>query len=404
MKLRYFSHKFWYVVWFVALPLSISWITIDLLDRARVVDEFEPWYVLLLFAILVVLLYSSKNKLPFWRDKDFDSQYNRSRRVKNAIGLMKRVHKIMTRHPAKISEKNTAELKALIHSLENAIEKKEHGDVQSLAKKLEAMANKHLAFAQKSPGREYFESIGIAVLVAFGLRLFAVEAFKIPSESMVPTLMVGDHIFVSKYQYGISLPFQNKKLVQFGPPAYGDVIVFAKPSRQEQGYANDGYEETLVGTDFIKRVIGLPGDTIEVKRSVVYVNGKPISRCKVGKRSFKSRDSLTDEWVDRSSSLWVEKHGDHSYTIVEEYLFDDFEPVKVPDDQVFVMGDNRDRSSDSRMWGTVPLQNIKGRAMVIWWSNKRPHGFEWDRVGSIIMGAPDLTEEQEKELEKCALK
>ncbi|MBN2343594.1 MAG: signal peptidase I [Deltaproteobacteria bacterium] len=266
------------------------------------------------------------------------------------------------------------------------------------------MANTHLVFAQKSAGREYFESIGIAVLVAFGLRLFAVEAFKIPSESMVPTLMVGDHIFVSKYRYGISLPFQNKQLIKLGTPQYGDVIVFAKPSRQEQGYASDGYEETLVGTDFIKRVIGLPGDTIEVKRSVVYVNGKPIPRCKVGKRTFKSKDSLSDEWVDRTSSLWIEKHGDHTYTLVEEYLFDDFEPIRVPEEQVFVMGDNRDRSSDSRMWGTVPYANIKGRAMIIWWSNKRPHGFEWDRVGSIIMGEPNLSEEQEKALEKCALK
>ena len=404
MKFRYFTHKFWYAVWFIALPLSVSWITIDLLDRGRVVDEFEPWYVLLLFAILVVFLYSAKNRLPYWRDKDFDSEYNRSRRVKNARSLIKRVQKLKSKHPAKVSEKNGKELNEQIHSLEKSIENKDHEAIQSNRKKLEALANKYLAFAQKSPGREYFESIGIAVLVAFGLRLFAVEAFKIPSESMVPTLMVGDHIFVSKYRYGISLPFKNKKLVQFAPPQYGDVIVFAKPSRQEQGFANDGYEETLVGTDFIKRVVGLPGDTIEVKRSVVYVNGKPVSRCKVGKRTFKSKDSLTDEWVDRTSSLWVEKHGGHSYTIVEDYLFDDFEPVKVPDDQVFVMGDNRDRSSDSRIWGTVPLQNIKGRAMVIWWSNKRPHGFEWNRVGSIIMGNPDLTSKQEKALEKCSLK
>ena len=404
MNFRYLFHKFWYVIWFIALPLSVSWIVIDLLDRARVVDEFEPWYVLLLFAILVVFLYSSKNRLPFWRDKDFDSDYNRTRRVKIAKSLIRRVQKTTSRHAAKISKKNGDEINSLIDSLNRAIGKNDHETVQSDTRKLESVASQHLAFAQKSPGREYFESIGIAVLVAFGLRLFAVEAFKIPSESMVPTLMVGDHIFVSKFQYGISLPFQNKKLIQFSQPEYGDVIVFAKPSRQEQGYANDGFEETLVGTDFIKRVIGLPGDTIEVKRSVVYVNGQPIPRCKVGKRMFKSRDSLTDEWIDRTSSLWVETHGDHQYTIVEDYLFDDFEPVKVPAGQVFAMGDNRDRSSDSRMWGTVPIQNIKGRAMVIWWSNKRPHGFEWDRVGSFIMGAPDLTPNQEKALEKCATK
>lgn len=404
MKYRYLVHKFWYFIWFVALPLSIAWITIDALDRARVVDEFEPWYVLLLFAILVVFLYSSKKRLPFWRDKDFDSDFNRNLRIKSAKGLMKRVEKILKKHAAKISKKHLKEFHELINSLRQSIEKKNHDDVQSNTKKLEALANQQLTFAQKSASREYFESIGIAVLVAFGLRLFAVEAFKIPSESMVPTLMVGDHIFVSKYRYGLSLPFKNKQILKFGSPQYGDVIVFAKPSRQEQGYANDGYEETLVGTDFIKRVVGLPGDTVEVKRSVVYINGKPIPRCKVGKRTFKSKDSLTEEWVDRTSSLWIEKHGSQSYTLVEDYLFDDFEPVRVPDGHVFVMGDNRDRSSDSRMWGTVPFQNIKGRAMIIWWSNKRPHGFEWDRVGNIIMGDPKLSQEQEKSLEKCALK
>lgn len=405
MKYRHLIHKFWYFIWFVALPLSIAWITVDILDRARIVDEFEPWYVLLLFAVLVIFIYSSKGKLPFWKDKNFDSAYNRGKRTKIALILVKRVNKVIKKHHAKISQKHTKELKELVQSILHSIEKGDYDSVNSNTKKLESLANKHLTFAQKSAGREYFESIGIAVLIAFGLRLFAVEAFKIPSESMVPTLMVGDHIFVSKYQYGISLPFKNKQLVKFENPEYGDVIVFAKPSRKEQGYTSDSfYEETLVGTDFIKRVVGLPGDTIEVKKSVVYVNNKPLPRCKVGKRTFKSRDSLTDEWVDRTSSLWVEKNGSMTYTIVEDYLFDDEEPIRVPANQVFVMGDNRDRSSDSRMWGTVPLQNIKGRAMVIWWSNKRPHGFEWDRVGNFIMGEPKLSPQHEKALEKCALK
>jgi len=398
---KFLLQKLWYFIWFVALPLTVAWTVVDILDRMRAVDEFEPWYVLLLFAILFMSVYSLRDHLPFWKDRDNDSPWNRRRRLRNARQLASRMTRLTARHRERISDKARDEIAQAIVQLTAAVDPPDWNRLDPAGEQLESIAGRHLAFARKSPGREYFESIGIAVLIALSLRIFAVEAFKIPSESMVPTLMVGDHIFVSKYQYGLSLPFRNQQLIRFGDPAYGDIIVFAKPSRQEQGFTDDGTPGTLVGTDFIKRVIGLPGDRVEVRRSTVYVNDQPIPRCRVGRTTFKSRDPITDEWVDRTSELWVEQHGDHLYTIVEDFLFDDAEPMVVPPGQVLVFGDNRDRSSDSRMWGTVPIQNIKGRAMIIWWSNERPHGFAWHRVGTRIMGGPELTPAQTAALQKC---
>lgn len=215
MNLRYFAYKFWYLMWFVLIPFVLSWVVIDVLDRLEVVDEFEPWYVLAFFAVLVVVVYSLRDRLPFWRDKDLNSPFNRSRRAKSAAHLLKRVTKILEKKGYKVSERGRTELNTTIGSLQKALDSEDHDRISNLAQKLEDKSNRHMPFARKSAAREYFESIGVAVLVAVFLRLFAVEAFKIPSESMVPTLMVGDHIFVSKYLYGISLPFTNKRLVRF---------------------------------------------------------------------------------------------------------------------------------------------------------------------------------------------
>ncbi len=407
MSPKYLLSLFWYIVWFVALPAIAAWQLVEIFVRIRLFgmfEEFEFWHVLLLFALLAFVTYSIRDKLPFWQVSDADHPFRRRRRRKEAARLLDAVRTTVAKHPSKIHKKGKPELDAATAELEAALKGNDDVAIAAAAAKLAETADKHPAFAKKSGSREYFESIGVAVLVAVILRLFVLEAFKIPSESMVPTLMVGDHIFVSKYRYGLSLPFINKRIVRFASPKHGEVIVFIKPKAEDNPMKGfDGDESDMAGTDFIKRIVGLPGDTVEMKEDVLFINGKEIPRCRVGMSSYRTRMPFDNTWHDGKAELWVEKHGEFEYTIAESLGGQrySFGPVRVPPDRVFVLGDNRDNSNDSRFWGTVPFDNIKGRAMVIWWSNRRPHGFQWDRVGTFIMSDPKLTDEQEEALSRC---
>ena len=228
----------------------------------------------------------------------------------------------------------------------------------------------HLSFARKSTLREYAESIGVAIAVALLLRAFVVEAFQIPSGSMIPTLEVGDHIFVSKFSYGLSIPFTDTKIMQYGEPKRGDVIVFKFP------------QDT--STDYIKRVVGLPGDTVEVRQGQLYVNGQEIHRERVPVRCHYS------EMIDggrpgrprlRALGRDAREQGPRHDPGAVAPRPTDHPRTVVPAGEVFVMGDNRDNSYDSRKWGTVKMNLIKGRALIIWWSrgNSKP----WDLVAWV---------------------
>ncbi len=198
----------------------------------------------------------------------------------------------------------------------------------------------------KSTLREYAEALAVAFLLALFIRTFIVQAFKIPSGSMLETLQIGDHILVNKLRYGIRLPILGKRIVKFQDPRRGDVIVFVYPVDTSK--------------DFIKRVIGEPGDTVEVKHKQVYING----------------EKMNDPY-----GQFVEGPGDNSRLTPR----DNFGPVRVPDDQVFVMGDNRDRSYDSRFWGFVPLDDVRGKAFVIYWSwDGDDRWVRWERIGNLI--------------------
>lgn len=190
------------------------------------------------------------------------------------------------------------------------------------------MRHKHKdSIKKKSTFREYAEAAAIAVLLALFIRAFIVQAFKIPSESMKPTLLVGDHILVNKFKYGIKIPYFRSTLVPIGKPKRGDVIVFIYPVDKSK--------------DFIKRVIGLPGEEIEIIDKQIYINGKPLN----------DKHGL---YLDRG--MRTGNPGDK----------DRYGPV--PDGHYFVMGDNRDHSYDSRFWGFVPSESIKGKAFIIYWS------------------------------------
>jgi len=228
---------------------------------------------------------------------------------------------------------------------------------------LDSKLDDHVAFARKSAARQYAESIGLALGVALFLRAFVVEAFQIPTGSMIPALEVGDHIFVSKFAYAISIPFTNLKLARLGEPKRGDIIVFKYPPDQS--------------VDYIKRVVGLPGETVELRHNEVFIDGRPMSRefqpvpC-----TAREGDIEVDELV-RPCEVWLE-HLDRRDHMVHQFTnrtdASDFPPHKIPPGHYFVMGDNRDNSRDSRVWGYVPYDLIKGKALIVWWSRDPSRG------------------------------
>ncbi len=194
--------------------------------------------------------------------------------------------------------------------------------------------------------REYGEAILIAVILALFIRTFVVQAFKIPSGSMKPTLLVGDHILVNKFIYGVKLPFFNIMLIPVKDPKQGDIVVFKFPEDPKK--------------DFIKRVIAVAGDTIQIRNKKVYINNE-LMRDPYG--TFLDPHSIPGQVSPR----------------------DNFGPVTVPPDSLFVMGDNRDHSHDSRFWKFVKLSAVKGKAFIIYWSwDKENTGVRWKRLGDII--------------------
>jgi len=193
---------------------------------------------------------------------------------------------------------------------------------------------------KKSTFREYAEAAAIAILLALFIRTFVVQAFKIPSGSMKPTLLVGDHILVSKFIYGIKIPFIRTTLIPISGPKHDDVIVFIYPVDKSK--------------DFIKRVIGLPGEKIEMIDRKIYINGRLYD----DKHAYYANNGVKG---DNPGG----KNG--------------FDPIIVPDNHYFVMGDNRDHSYDSRFWGTVSSESIKGKAFIIYWS--WPH---WKRILHLL--------------------
>ena len=322
---------------------------------------------------------------------------------------------------------------------------------------LDSLVDELIKRPPKSTTRDYVESIGAAVLIALALRAFVIEAFKIPSSSMYPTLEIGDHIFVNKFIYGVRIPWTSTKLFELRAPKHGEVIVFMQPCQPER--------------DYIKRVIATAGETVEVRCNVVYVNGKAIPNALIEK-------SVPHELLDPHVPLaqlagqgcWYEdrKEGQTTWDrvqcsryreTVEDLTYDTYHdperpgrdeelriagaltvgdsrdfptegaptcpPVmtqteggpaenqlpgrvvvtrdkkfqqsacapyrhyEVPEGHVFVMGDNRNNSNDSRVWGSVPIENIKGKALFIWLSYKDWNlldwsGIRWPRIGNFV--------------------
>lgn len=195
----------------------------------------------------------------------------------------------------------------------------------------------------KSLVREYVEAILIALVLALFIRTFIVQAFKIPSGSMEPTLLIGDHLLVNKFIYGIKNPFTGENWVAISKPEHRDIIVFKYPVNPDQ--------------DFIKRVIGVEGDTVEMVDKNLFVNGEPFN---------------VDSAVYRDPNIFPRGTQPR----------DNFGPITVPKGSLFVMGDNRDNSYDSRFWKFVKLTEVKGKAFILYWSWDSQ--WSWNSGGSPI--------------------
>lgn len=210
-------------------------------------------------------------------------------------------------------------------------------------------ASKKQAQQKKSQIRDWSEALIVAAVLALIIRTFVVQAFKIPSGSMEDTLLIGDHLLVSKFIYGLQVPFSDEPVLSMRDPERGDIIVFEFPEDKDKSY--------FQRRDFIKRVIGLPGDKIEIRSKNVYVNGDRY---------------MTPEAVYKDGTMTVGPR-------------DNMALITVPQNKYFVMGDNRDRSYDSRFWGFVDRSVIKGRAFIKYWSwDSEKFMPRWSRIGRMI--------------------
>ncbi len=289
--------------------------------------------------------------LERWKQKRL-----RDKALADALIVRREARRLLRRYRHRLTEAQAAELGGLLAELEGAMST--DAELGPPLNKLEDRLEKLLPGARRSPHREYAQSIGVAVLIALVLRAFVVEAFKIPSGSMIPTLQVGDYIFVNKFLYGVRLPFTNWKIADsLRKPKRGEVVVFVYPVEPDK--------------DFIKRIAAIEGDTIDIRDNVIHINGQPLQRAEQHDdcRYFDYEES-TSRWQQKLCDGVVETNGTNQYTAIYRRagLPSSFDAVTVPPGMVFVMGDNRDFSNDSRYWGFVPQSHIKGRAMVIWWS------------------------------------
>ena len=199
---------------------------------------------------------------------------------------------------------------------------------------------------RKSTIREYIEAILIALLLALFIRTFVVQAFKIPSGSMKNTLLIGDHILVNKFIYGVKNPLNGNTWIPLKEPERRDIVVFKYPVNPSQ--------------DYIKRVVGVEGDTIEIKDKKVYVNGKP---------------------QDENYAIYL----DNKVLPASLQPRDNMGPITVPENSLFVMGDNRDNSYDSRFWNFVDLKAVKGKAFILYWSwDKEKFSVRWNRIADLV--------------------
>lgn len=298
---------------------------------------------------------------------------------RDAEMALKDARRRFRQYGGKLSDDARRFVEQTIEELASALQSGPPRRVNDALTQLEQSLGDHLHFGKKGAAREYTESIGVAVFIALLLRAFVVEAFKIPSGSMIPTLQVGDHIFVNKFLYGIRVPWTNIKVFKHSrEPRRGEIIVFVYPVDPDK--------------DFIKRIVAIPGDTVQVCGGQVLLNNQPVRR-----EEQPGSCEYDDYDEDRPSGSWhrvqcvaySEWNGNEHYSTVHNHASaagsqSCTTPVTIPPEHVFVMGDNRDNSHDSRFWGPVHYDLIKGKAWFIWWSAGEHTSVRLGRMFNLI--------------------
>ena len=306
----------------------------------------------------------------------FSKEYKARKRAKQ---LIKETKVVLEKNRSKLNPESVSIIEQKIGNAERVLDTQNYEEILKTTEDLESASADYLSKYTKSKLRQNIEALAFAILLALIIRTFVFQPFKIPSGSMIPTLLVGDHLLVNKFIYGTKIPFTDIEIFPIEKIKRGDVIVFTYPNNERDPSKNSLY--------YIKRVVGLPGDEIDLNGRNLYINGGKVPIEYEGTYSDKRNSEQFDEYRE---DLFGEEHTVIFRKGKENTNRGSYIPVtKVPEGSVFVMGDNRDNSQDSRFWGFVPMENIAGRAFIIHWSwdfanpdilNK----VRWDRVLSGI--------------------
>jgi len=302
-----------------------------------------------------------------------------SKARKKTEQLIKQTKVVLEKNRSKLNPESVNIVEQKIGNAERALAAQNYEDILKTTEDLEVASADYLSKYTKSKLRQNIEALAFAIILALIIRTFVFQPFKIPSGSMIPTLLVGDHLLVNKFIYGTKIPFTDIEIFPIEKIKRGDVIVFTYPNNERDPSKNGLY--------YIKRVVGLPGDEIDLNGRNLIVNGEEVPIEYEGTYSDKRNSEQFDEYRE---DLFGEEHTVIFRKGKENTNRGSYIPVtKVPEGSVFVMGDNRDNSQDSRFWGFVPRENVEGKAFIIHWSwdfanpdvvNK----VRWDRILSGI--------------------
>ena len=366
---RWVGENFYTILVVAGLVTAVAgWKIYDRMNMGLEVTASNYSYVglgLLLFAAVgIYFLIAGDGVREVLAERRFDEE---------SLLMVKQARRMVKR--GAIPEARREQVMAAADAVDEAGGRKDRVAMKAALPDLEAALGDHLPNVRRTASRSNGWSIVLWVLAVLCIRWFLAEPFKIPSGSMIPTLQVGDEIFVNKYIYGLRIPFTDVKFgMRVRGPGRGEVAVFEFPNDKSQ--------------DFIKRIVAIDGDTVEVRDDVVYVNGEATPRRALTEVpcEYEDFDERTDRWQHRLCDGFEEKLGGHVFTTIYDRGSSPrtFPKVTVPKGHVFVMGDNRDNSNDSRYWGTVPFEYLRGRAMFVFWSSGQPEGIRFGRMGRWI--------------------